>query len=77
MNDTGSCITDSVLLGCKVSKLSLNLYWPTFTEMYDAAKMWPNDRFNEKFETYLYKTTMLCSYVALNYKVSSQMHDIS
>ena len=27
--------------------------WPPFTEMYDASKKWPSDKFREKFETFL------------------------
>ena len=39
-------------------QLSLKIFfefvtWPPFTEMHDATKRWPSDKFKENFETYL------------------------
>ena len=37
-----------------INKFSLNLLLGhLFTEIYDATKMWPSDKFKEKLETYL------------------------
>ena len=37
-----------------LNKFSLNLsLGHLFTEMYDAKKRWPSDKFKENFETYL------------------------